>query len=71
MLSSLGGWFYKGKSGATPVAHWIFHVEEVPACGRLKPSWFVWRHHIHDQHIPKCKHCQRIVEPIIDPKTQA
>lgn len=71
MLASLGAWFYRGsKPSTTPVAHWIFHVENTPACNSIKPrpDGFVWRHPTHDRHIPKCKKCQEIVEPKPDAK---
>lgn len=62
-LACVGAWFYRG-SKSTPVAHWIFHVDETPVCRKVKPreDGFVWRHPTHDRHIPKCKHCQDLID---------
>lgn len=63
-LACIGAWFYRGSKSGIPVAHWIFHEQDLPICGKLKrrEDGFVWRHPTHDRHIPKCKYCNEFVE---------
>ncbi len=51
-------WFYRGAR--KPVAHWVDPGAEASLCGRLKPDrrGVAWRHPLHDQHVPQCRHCQ-------------
>jgi hypothetical protein len=51
-------WFYRGSR--KPVAHWFDPAATISLCKQLKPgkSGVAWRHPIHDQHVPQCRHCK-------------
>ncbi len=51
-------WFYRGGT-RTLIAHWFDPGAEASLCTRLKPDvkGVAWRHPMHDQHIPQCRHC--------------
>jgi hypothetical protein len=53
-------WFYTGKDGKPPKAHWIEPNASVSICQHFKPDarGAVWRHPTHDRHITLCVLCQ-------------